>query len=163
MSQKIVVRNFSSKDLRAVQEILFRYSSPTGHIWSEDMVREMMSDALTEQPDGVFVAEIDGKVVGFAVIFYKEWLGIAYLDYIQARAECTRKGIGHRLVQKCVNWAREKGARIIYTETGKNNDRAIRFYQKHNFQITGYIPDYYQRGLDAVILVRRLCLQKERI
>ena len=157
MSQKIVVRNFSSKDLKAVQEILFRYSSPTGRIWSEDMVKEMMNNASTEQPDGVFVAEIGGKVVGFAIVVYREWFGIAYLDYIQTKAEWTKKGIGHRLIQKCVSWAREKGARIIYTETGRNNDRAIKFYQKHDFRITGYIPDYYQKGLDAVILVKRLC------
>jgi hypothetical protein len=92
MSQEIVVRNFSSKDLKAVQKILFRYSSPTDHIWSEDMVKEIMSDALTEQPDGVFVAEIGGKVVGFAIVLYREWFGIAYLDYIQTKAEWTKKG-----------------------------------------------------------------------
>jgi len=68
-----------------------------------------------------------------------------------------KKGIGHQLIQKCVSWAEEKGARIIYTETGKNNERDIKFYQKYDFRITGYIPDYYQKGLDAVILVKRLC------
>ena len=157
MSQEIVVRNFSSKDLKAVQKILSGYSSPTGRVWSEDMVREMMSDALMEQPDGVFVAEIGGKVVGFAIVLYREWFGIAYLDYIQTKVEWAKKGIGHQLIQKCVSWAGEKGARIIYTETGRNNEKAIKFYQKHDFQITGYIPDYYQKGLDAVILVKKLC------
>jgi len=160
MSQKIVVKSFSSKDLKAVQEILFRYPSPTGRIWNEDMVKQMIDDALTEQPDGVFVAEIGGKVVGFAIVVYREWFEIAYLDYIQTKAEWTKKGIGHRLIQKCVSWAGEKGARIIYTETGRNNDRAIEFYKKHDFRITGCIPDYYQKKLDAVILVKRLCQQQ---
>jgi ribosomal protein S18 acetylase RimI-like enzyme len=71
-----------------------------------------------------------------------------------------QKRIGHQLIQKCVSWAGEKGARIIYTETGRNNEIAIKFYQKHDFQITGYIPDYYKKGLDAVILVKRLCSQR---
>jgi len=61
-----------------------------------------------------------------------------------------------KLIEKCINWTKEKGARIIYTETGKNNEKAIRFYQKNGFQITGYLPDYYQEGLDAVILVNKL-------
>jgi len=77
--------------MKAVQTILSGYSSQTGHIWSEDMVEKMMSDSLREQPDGVFVAEIGGKVVGFAIVVYREWFGIAYLDYIQTKAEWTKK------------------------------------------------------------------------
>lgn len=156
MSQKIVVRNYRSDDLKKVEEILFEYPSPTGRTWSGDMIKEMLSDALGEQPDGVLVAETGGKVVGFAIVMYRDWFSIAYLDYIQVKTEWINKGISHNLVEKCMNWAREKGARIIYTETGKNNARAIKFYQKHGFQITGHIPDYYQNGLDAVILVSKL-------
>jgi len=67
-----------------------------------------------------------------------------------------RKEVGHNLIEKCINWSKMKGARIVYTETDRNNERAIEFYKKHGFQITGYIPEYYRKGLDAVILVRKL-------
>jgi len=156
MSREIVVRNYCSDDLEDVKEILFEFPSPTGRAWSEKLVEEMMSDVLKEQPDGVFVAEIGGKVVGFAIVVYRSWFNIVYLDYIQVKTEWINKGIGHKLIEKCINWTKEKGARIIYTETGKNNERAIRFYKKHGFQITGYITDYYQEGSDAVILVSKL-------
>ena len=156
VTKEIVVRNYCTEDLEDIKEILSEYPSPTGRVWSEEMVEEMMSDALKAQPDGVFVAEIDGKVVGFTIVMYRDWLNIAYLDYIQVKTNQIDKGIGHRLMEKCINWAREKDARIIYTETGKNNERAIKFYQRHGFKITGYIPDYYQKGLDAVILVNIL-------
>lgn len=96
------------------------------------------------------------QVVGFTIVIYRAWFNIAYLDYIQVKRNQIRKGIGHRLIEKGVNWARGKHARIIFTETGQNNKRAIKFYQRHGIQITGYIPDYYQKGLDAVILVRKL-------
>ena len=88
--------------------------------------------------------------------FVLKWFNIVYLDYIQAKTEWMNKGVGHKLIEECMIWAKEKAARIIYTETAKNNERAIRFYQKHGFQITGCIPEYYQKGLDAVILVRKL-------
>jgi len=156
MSRKIVVRNYCSSDIQDVKEILSEYPSPTGRVWSENTVEEMMSDALKEQPDGVFVAEVGGKVVGFAIVIYRSWFDIAYLDYIQVKIEWINKGVGHRLIEKCRKWALEKGARILYTETEKNNERAIKFYQKHGYEITGYIPDYYQKGLDAVILVNKL-------
>lgn len=156
MNQKVLVRNYRSNDFEDVRAILQEYPSPTGKAWSEDSVREMISDALKEQPDGVFVLEAGGKVVGFAIMMYQNWFGVAYLDYIQVKTEWMGKGVGQKLIEKCLNWAREKDARIIYTETGKDNENAIRFYQKHGFEITGRIPEHYQKGLDAVILVRKL-------
>lgn len=156
MSREIVVRNYRTEDLESIKEILSEYPSPTGRVWSENMVEEMISDALDEQPDGVFIAMISGKVVGFAIVMYRDWFNIAYLDYIQVKTDQINQGIGRRLIEKCVNWAKEKSARIIYTETGRNNERAIIFYQRHGFKITGHIPDYYQKGLDALILVNRL-------
>ena len=156
MSREIVVRDFCSRDLKGIKEILSEYPSPTGRVWSENLVEEMVSDALKEQPDGVFMAELDENVVGFAVVMYREWFNIAYLDYIQVRISHINKGVGHKLIERCIDWAREKRARIIYTETGRDNERAIKFYQRHGFEITGYIPDYYKKGLDAVILVNNL-------
>lgn len=156
MSGKIVVRDYCPEDLENVKEILFEYPSPTGTVWREDMVKQMISDALKEQPDGVYVAEVSGNVVGFAIVMYRDWFNIAYLDYIQVKITWINKGVGHKLIEKCIDWARKKDARIIYTETGKNNQRAIKFYQKHGFRTTGYIPDYYKKGLDAVILVNKL-------
>jgi len=156
VTREIVVRNYRSEDLESIKEILSEYPSPTGRAWSENMVKEMISDALKEQPDGVFVTQMNGEVVGFSIVMYREWLNIAYLDYIQVKTAQMNKGVGHRLIEKCVDWAREKGARIIYTETGKNNEGAIKFYQRHGFKITGHIPGYYQKGLDAVILVNVL-------
>ena len=156
VSKEVVVRNYRTEDLEDIEVILSEYPSPTGRVWSKEMVEEMMSDALKEQPDGVFVAVVNGKVVGFSIVMHREWLNIAYLDYIQVKTDQMNKGVGHRLIEKCVSWAREKRARIIYTETGKNNERAIKFYQRHGFKITGHIPGYYQKGLDAVILVNVL-------
>jgi len=156
MNQKVLVRSYCPNDFEDVRAILQEYPSPTGKAWSEDSVREMISDALKEQSDGVFVLEVSGKVVGFAIVMYRNWFGVAYLDYIQVKTEWMGKGLGHKLIEKCLNFAEEKGARVIYTETGKNNENAIRFYQRHGFEISGYIPDYYQKGLDAVILVRKI-------
>jgi ribosomal protein S18 acetylase RimI-like enzyme len=156
MSREILVRSYRAGDLEDIKEILSEYPSPTGRVWSENMVKEMITDALKEQPDGVFVAAISGKVVGFAIVMYRDWFNIAYLDYIQVSTDQINRGVGHKLIERCINRARERGARIIYTETGKNNEGAIKFYQRHGFKITGYIPDYYQKGLDAVILVNKL-------
>jgi len=153
---KIAVRNYRSDDLEDIKKVLSEYPSPTGRVWTENMVKEMLSSALREQYNGVFVAEIDGSVAGFAIVIYRDWNNIAYLDYIQVRKEWIDKGVGHNLIERCIEWAKERNARIICTETGKDNERAIEFYQRHGFEITGYIPEYYKKGLDALILVKRI-------
>jgi len=154
--RKILVRNYNSEDLADIKKILFEYRSPTYRVWDNNMIEAFISDALREQPDGVFVAEVDGKVAGFAVVIFRDWQNIAYLDYIQVETSEMKKGVGHNLIEKCINWSKMKRVRIVYTETGRNNVRAIEFYEKHGFQITGCIPAYYRKGLDAVILVRSL-------
>ncbi len=156
MNREISVRSYCPDDLHYVKKILSDYPSPTGRVWTKDAVSEMLSDALKEQPDGVFVAELGKKVVGLAIVMHKEWFNIAYLDYIQVKREWIGKGLGHKLMQKCIRWAKERGARILYTETAKTNAEAIGFYQRHGFKITGRIPEYYKKGLDAVILARRM-------
>lgn len=156
MNGQIVVRKYHPDDFEDVAEILSDYPSPTGRAWTKRAVDEMMSDSLKEQPDGVLAAQFDEKVVGFAIVLYREWFNIAYLDYIQVKREWISKGVGHRLLEECLNWARKRGARVIYTETGRDNETAIEFYQRHGLQITGHIPDYYREGLDAVILTKKL-------
>ena len=156
MIGQIVVRKHHPGDFEDVAEILSDYPSPTGRVWTKSAVDEMMSDSLKEQPDGVLVAQFDGKVVGFAIVFYRERFTVAYVDYIQVKMEWIGKGVGHKLLEECLSWARKRDARIIYTETGRDNERAIRFYQRHGFKITGHIPEYYREGLDAVILTKKL-------
>jgi hypothetical protein len=65
MDPEIVVRSYCSHNLNHVKKILMDYPSPTGRSCNEKAVEEMMSDALKEQPDGVFVAEINGEALGF--------------------------------------------------------------------------------------------------
>ncbi|NIO36298.1 hypothetical protein GTO27_01190 [Candidatus Bathyarchaeota archaeon] len=74
MSQDIGARFYRSEDLGAIKKILSDYSSLTGRVWSNQLVERMITDALEEQPDGVFVAEKGGKVVGFAIVLHKEYL-----------------------------------------------------------------------------------------
>ena len=46
-----MVRSYSPNDLDGIKKILSDYPSPTGRVWSEQAIEEIMSDALKEQPD----------------------------------------------------------------------------------------------------------------
>lgn len=147
MSRKILVRNYRSDDLTHVKEILSEYPSPTGRVWSEDMVKEMLSDALREQPDGVFVAEMGGKVVGLAVVIHRDWFNISLPLCSQGMLEWINRGVGHKLIERCISWAREKGLRIIYTETGKKQRRSHQILSEAWLRHHRLHPRLLQKGI----------------
>jgi len=43
--------------------------------------------------------------------------------------------VGHKLIERCLDWTKEKGARLIYTETGRGNERAIGLCQRHGLRL----------------------------
>ena len=102
---------------------------------------------------GVLEPNCPYGLYGYQGIFFSD---PAKEDYIQVKKEWISKGVSHRLLEECLNWARKKDARIIHTETGRDNETAVRLYQRHGLQITGHIPDYYREGLDAVFLTNKL-------
>ena len=82
-----------------------------------------------------FVAEVDGKVVGFALYYirYSTWKGQAmYLEDILITNEMRGKGIGKLLFDRLIDEAREKKFNRIIWQVLDWNEPAINFYKKYN-------------------------------
>ena len=81
--------------------------------------------------DEVFVAELDGEVAGFAVLFLGD--GEAELDGLFVEPELWRKGIGAALVDVATHEARRHGLALMVTA----NIAAREFYEKCGFAVEG--------------------------
>jgi len=82
-----------------------------------------------------FVAEAEGKVVGFALYYirYSTWKGQAmYLEDILVTNEMRGKGIGKLLFDRLIDEAKEKGWNRILWQVLDWNEPAINFYKKYN-------------------------------
>ena len=87
-----------------------------------------------------FVAEVDNKVVGFALYYirYSTWKGQAmYLEDILVTNEMRGKGIGKLLFDRLIEEAREKKFNRIIWQVLDWNESAINFYKKYNAEIDG--------------------------
>jgi GNAT superfamily N-acetyltransferase len=94
------------------------------------------------------VAELDGEAVGDAQAQLHEPVAKAaiqpgldagrrrvYLGYLAVQAEHRRRGIGGRLLRAVEEWAREKGAELLVTDTNlRSNVGAVEFYESHGFE-----------------------------
>ena len=82
-----------------------------------------------------FVAEVDEKIVGFALYYirYSTWKGQAmYLEDILITNEMRGKGIGKLLFDRLIEEAREKKFNRIIWQVLDWNEPAINFYKKYN-------------------------------
>jgi GNAT superfamily N-acetyltransferase len=124
---------------RGALEALQRRSSVHQPMYREQL--EAHPDAIelpVEQIEAghVRVAERDGVVVGFAVLF--ERVGTACeLDGLFVEPDGMRGGVGRRLVQDAVDVARARGAATIDVVA---NPQAIAFYEAVGFATTGVSP-----------------------
>jgi len=87
-----------------------------------------------------FVAEVDNRVVGFALYYirYSTWKGQAmYLEDILITNEMRGKGIGKLLFDKLIEEAREKNFNRIIWQVLDWNEPAINFYKKYNADFDG--------------------------
>ncbi|MEA1945542.1 MAG: ribosomal protein S18-alanine N-acetyltransferase [Euryarchaeota archaeon] len=107
--------------------------------------------------DTFFVADHHGVVVGFVV-------GISSVDEqgmygrvfsIAVREAYQGLGIGTQLMKSVIDAFHKKKIRNIVLEVRRHNIRAIRFYQRLGFMVTGIEIGYYSDSEDAIIMRHR--------
>ena len=106
----------------------------------------------------IFVAESDGRVVGFLML---EWPGTGWnrtaeIGWVAVLPENQRKGIGSALMARMEGHARNKGFRKVYVEPSVENKTPIHFYVENGYKPEAIRKDWYRDGEDSVILGKRL-------
>lgn len=96
---------------------------------------EALEKALFERQEAtVILAELDQKVVGFALYFYNfsTFLGKKglYLEDLFVLEEARNKGIGKALFQKCLDIAKTEGCGRMEWSVLDWNESSIEFYIK---------------------------------
>lgn len=87
-----------------------------------------------------FVAEMEGRIVGFALYYvrFSTWKGQRmYLEDFIVTDECRGRGIGRLLFDRLIEEAKEKGFSAIVWQVLKWNEPAINFYKKYNASFDG--------------------------
>lgn len=92
-----------------------------------------------------FVAEVDGKIVGFANYSYSKEKGMVELISIYLLKEYQGKGIGTSLLNEAIDTI--EGMREIYVNVEKENTTGITFYQAKGFKIISAFDDDFDGHL----------------
>ncbi len=100
---------------------------------------ELLKDGFGENPlYKVFIAEVDGAVVGMALYYYRysTWKGkTIHLEDLIVRAEMRKKGIGGALYEAVMQQAHKEGVRRVEWVVLDWNTPARDFYIASGAQI----------------------------
>jgi [ribosomal protein S18]-alanine N-acetyltransferase len=116
-------------------------------------------EALLESGDGVLLLAEDAAGAppcGLAALVGRERPELGML----VAATHRRRGVGHRLLDACLAWARDVSAREVVLHVFPHNTAAIALYLKHGFEERGTIRRAYRRASgdrwDAIRMVKPL-------
>jgi len=102
-------------------------------------LQEFLDAGFGDQPVWkAFVAETDGRIVGFALYYtrYSTWKGCRlYLEDFIVTEDYRGKGIGKILFERVMQEARDKGYNGMSWQVLDWNAPALNFYNKYNAKL----------------------------
>lgn len=106
-----------------------------GEVWLDSFRRTL------GRFSNVFIAELDGRVVGFMLCRLKRvpsYMGgvmVGELSDMWIDASARRMGIGDQLSRQAIDWMRQQGAHSIEIQVLKDNEASWKLYERMGFQL----------------------------
>ncbi len=98
-----------------------------------------------------WVAEENGEVIGF-LVGRRVTSDLEILNFA-VRANDRRRGIGAELLRAALDWAHAFQAAHAILEVRASNLAALRFYERHRFEVVGRRARYYTAPIEDALLL----------
>lgn len=165
----LIIRQAEPNDARAILGLTRQIGKETNFLTfgSEGIdltVQQEMDliDRFMRAPKSLMlVVEVDDQIIGLANIaaFSIEKQGHVAELGVSLIQEYWNYGIGGMLVEALIDFAREVGLKVITLEVVVDNVRAVKLYEKYNFEIRGtlqkrlkYQHNYYDSYIMELVL-----------
>jgi ribosomal-protein-alanine acetyltransferase len=114
------------------------------------MSRRSFQRILASPTAWLMVAEWDGRLAGYVLVFFRRASRVARLYSIAVEPSQARRGIGPRLLAAAEAEARRRGAQTMRLEVREGNVAAIDRYRKSGYVESEWRPGYYDDGGNAL-------------
>lgn len=144
----IEIRDLTLNDIDRVMEIESKtFLAP----WKKE---EMLYELNENKFSNMAVVLVDDYIVGF----YDYWVTFdsATIAQIAVDPAYQKQHLGSLLMEEIIKDARAKKVRTMTLEVRKNNEKAVKLYQKYGFKQSLVKEKYYSNGDDAIYMIKEL-------
>jgi ribosomal protein S18 acetylase RimI-like enzyme len=118
---------------------------------STSLTYAVLEKELQDKHNIFFLAFSDNKLIGYAKLTTHLKLNIPKHDIELERLYIQKtwhgKGIGSRLMERCLTFSAKLGYKMICLAVWERNEQALHFYKKWEFVVSG--EQIFMRGSDA--------------
>lgn len=141
------IRTWEQADIPTLAEM-------EGRCFSDPWTEQMFADCLKLPVYHGFLAEEDGKIVGYALLIAV--CEDADVGNIAVDLPFRGRGISKALMDVLLDKAKALGALQCFLEVRVSNVTAISLYRKYGFETYGVRKRYYADGEDAFVMKKSL-------
>lgn len=135
------VRQAKREDISEINRLTLQMHNHLGRLVGIEFTMEELEDEFYDETDsleGVYVAEVDGKVVEYLSFSSKvrenEWYGRYYvLEHLIVDEKHRRNGYGTKLFNALLQKAQKDDANVV-ADTFVNNEGTIEFFKSLGFK-----------------------------
>ncbi len=127
----ITTRSFQSVTIE--HDIEARFGLTNGKDWAYRK-RKHIDEDCSANPDGVFVAEIDGRVVGYITTLIEHDTLIGRIPNVAVDTGFHGRGIGRKLIEAALAYFRQQGMAYAKIETLEQNQVGRHLYPSLGFK-----------------------------
>ncbi|GAA2862868.1 ribosomal protein S18 acetylase RimI-like enzyme [Aminobacter niigataensis] len=112
--------------------------------------RRSFRQLIDHETAEALVAEVGGRVAGYAMVLFRKGSGVARLYSFAIGPDFGGKGLGRLLLDAAEHVAYGHGRMMMRLEVREDNQRAIGLYERNGYRRIGHEPDYYEDGMVAL-------------
>ena len=135
----ILIRKLNSEDAEEISRIYLSITKTT----NVDDFRKIVAKQAQRDEDASFVAELNGKVVGYLISYTLiGGFGIAksaWVANIGVNPKFMGQGIGEKMAKEIFKYYRNKGIKYIYTSVKWDSTDLLSFFKTLGFDRSEFI------------------------
>jgi ribosomal-protein-alanine N-acetyltransferase len=117
--------------------------------------KELFEEELKREAAHYFVVEENGRVVGY--MGYWKAPEEAHIINLAVDPAFRQKGVGSEMMERCLRFAYNQGARLATLEVRESNLAAQALYEKMDFRTVAIRKNYYSDNQEnAVVMLKTL-------
>jgi mycothiol synthase len=132
----VTIRNFHLHDLTAYVQLVNEIDEVDGldRATSVEQLKQRLGQPGYRAEEDLFLAEVDGLLVGYADMVREMEIGRVILD-IAVHPTHRGRGIGSRLLEIAIDNSRKLGAKVVQIPIAKGIQASEYFVQKRGFRV----------------------------